>query len=49
VILTDQSDADSIFSETQDSPEKSSPVIWCSYEDAFYFYYDEDCKYNATI
>lgn len=35
VILADNGDGGWILMETKDSPEKSSPIIWCDYYDIF--------------
>ena len=49
IILANQGDAGSIFLETQDSPEKPSPVIWCDMEDVYNLCEDGVFRYNPTI
>jgi hypothetical protein len=49
VLLADEGDAGSIFLETQDAPEKPSPVIWCAMEDVYNLCDGKGCKYDATI
>jgi hypothetical protein len=49
VLLADEDDAGSVFLETQDSPEKPSPVIWCAMEDVYNLCEGKGCKYDATI
>ncbi len=38
-----------VFMETQDSPEKPSPVIWCAIEDMYRLAADEPMIYEPTI
>jgi hypothetical protein len=49
VILAGFRDGGSVFLETQDSPDKPSPVIWCDMEDVYNLCETGEFKYNPTI
>jgi hypothetical protein len=49
IILSDEGDGGAVFLETQDSPEKPSPVIWCDMEDVYNLCDTGEFKYNPTI
>jgi hypothetical protein len=49
VVLSDEGDGGAVFLETQDSPEKPSPVIWCDMEDVYNLCDTGEFKYNPTI
>mgnify|MGYP000068637550 FL=1 len=42
-------DAGSVFMETQDNPEKPSPVYWCDMEDVYNLCEEGVFKYNPTV
>lgn len=42
-------DAGSIFMETQDDPEKPSPIYWCDAEDVYNLCEEGVFKYNPTV
>lgn len=49
IVLADQGDAGVVLMETQDDPEKPSPVIWCDYPDIFNLCEEGKFKYNPDI
>jgi hypothetical protein len=49
VLLSDMGDAGAVFLETQDTPEKPSPVIWCDQEDIDRLCREEPLIYNPTV
>ncbi|MDR3224247.1 MAG: SMI1/KNR4 family protein [Holosporales bacterium] len=49
IVLADEGDGGAVFLETQDSPEKPSPVIWCDMEDVYNLCDIGEFKYNPTI
>jgi hypothetical protein len=49
IVFDDDGDAGFVLMETQDSPDKPSPVIWCDYEDMFNLCAGEGFKYNPDI
>ena len=49
VLLSDMGDAGAVFMETQDSPNKPSPVIYCDQMDVDSIIKEQPLKYNPTI
>ncbi len=50
LLLSDYGgDAGSIFMETQDDPEKPSPIYWCDAEDVYNLCEEGVFKYNPTV
>jgi hypothetical protein len=48
-LLSNEIDGSSVFLETQDSPDKPSPVIWCDEMDVYNLCDTGEFKYNPTI
>ena len=49
IVLYEKGDAGSIFMETQDDPEKPSPIYWCDAEDVYNLCEEGVFKYNPTV